>query len=104
MQQHADLARLCSNAAIPLALLAQRTGTTTANTGTIHHTQAPIGFSALFMREQLLVSRATERPIGLESQVLARKAARFPRRTHLGRRIARGGSCVRGRRRESRSE
>lgn len=37
MQQHADLARLCSGVAIPLALLAQRTGTTTANAGSIHH-------------------------------------------------------------------
>jgi len=74
MQQHADLARLCCGVAIPLALLAQRTGTTTANAGSIHHAQAPIGFSALFMRDQLLGSLATQRPIGLESKVLSREA------------------------------
>ena len=37
MQQHADLAGLCGGVAIPLALLAQPTGTTTANAGSIHH-------------------------------------------------------------------
>ena len=71
MQEHANLARLCRRTAIPLTLLAERTGTATANAGTIHHTQAPIGFSAVFMRKQLLRSRATHCPIGLESKVLA---------------------------------
>ena len=71
MQQHAHLARLRRRAAIPLTLLAQRTGTATANAGAIHHAQATIGFSAVFMWEQLLLSRATQRPIGLESKVLA---------------------------------
>jgi hypothetical protein len=71
MQQDADLARLCRRTAIPLTLLAQPTGTATANAGTIHDAQAAIGFSAVFMRDQLLVSRATQRPVGLESKVLA---------------------------------
>ncbi len=78
MQQHAHLARLCSGAALPLALLAQWTGTATADAGSIHHAQAPIGFSALFMWDQLLVSGATQRPIRLERKVLAREAASFP--------------------------
>jgi len=74
MEEDTDLARLCCSSAIPLALLAQWTGTTTANAGSIHHAQAPIGFSALFMRDQLLGSLATQRPIGLESKVLSREA------------------------------
>lgn len=47
MQQNARLARLCRRYAMPLTLLAQRIGTTTANTGTIHHAQAAIGLSAM---------------------------------------------------------
>ncbi len=78
MQEDAHLARLLGGAALPLTLLAQRTGTTTADAGSIHHAQAPIGFSALFVRDQLLVSGAPQRPIGLESKILARKAACFP--------------------------
>ena len=94
MQEHAHLARLRSRAAIPLALLAQRTGTTTADAGSIHDAQASIGFSALLMREQLLVSRAPQRPIGLESKVLAREATSFPGQAYLRRSIARGESCA----------
>ena len=71
MQEHAHLARLLGGGAIPLTLLAQRARATTADAGSIHDTQAPIGFSALFMREQLLVSGALQRPIRLESEVLA---------------------------------
>ncbi|MGH9830386.1 MAG: hypothetical protein ACREDR_44840, partial [Blastocatellia bacterium] len=78
MQQHADLARLCGGVAVPLTLFAERTGTTTANTGSIHDTQASIGFSALFMRDQLLSSRTPQRPIRLKSKILAREAASFP--------------------------
>ena len=92
VQQHADLARLLGGAALPLALLAQRTGTTTADAGSIHDAQASIGFSALLMRDQLLGSRAPQRPIGLESKVLAREATSFPGQAHLRRSIARGGS------------
>jgi hypothetical protein len=61
MQEHTHLARLRGSAAIPLALLAQGTGTTTADAGCIHHTQAPIGFSASLMGGKLLVSGATQR-------------------------------------------
>ena len=78
MQQHAHLAWLCRRTAIPLTLLAQGTGTTTANAGAIHHAQTAIGFSALLMREQLLVGGATQRPIGSENKVLAREPPSFP--------------------------
>jgi hypothetical protein len=78
MQQHADLAWFCCGVALPLTLLTQRTGTTTANAGSIHHAQAAIDFSALFMRDQLLVSGTPLCPIGLESKVLTRKAACLP--------------------------
>jgi len=71
MQEHADLARLRGFAALPLALLTQRTGTATADTGSIHNAQAPVSFSALLMSEKLLISRTPQRPIGLESKVLA---------------------------------
>jgi hypothetical protein len=56
MQQHAHLARLCGGIALPLTLLAQGTGTATADTSPIHHAQAPVGFSALLMGDQLLVN------------------------------------------------
>src|SRR5450755_2631618 len=46
MEQDAHLARLLRGAALPLALLAHRAGTTTADAGSIHHAQASIGFSA----------------------------------------------------------
>lgn len=78
MQQHTDLARLGRRGAVPLTPLAQRTGTTPADASSIHHAQAPVGFSAVFMGEQLLVSGTAQCPIGLESKVLTREAARFP--------------------------
>ena len=80
MEQDAHLARLARFAPLPLALLAQRAGAATANAGGIHHAQASISFSAVFVRNQLLVSRAPKRPIELASKVLAGKAACFPRR------------------------
>ena len=95
MQQDAHLARLRGGAAIPLTLLAQRTGSTAAKTGPVHDAQAAIGFSAVFMRDQLLVGRATQCSIGLESKVLAREATRFPGQAHLRESIARGRGDVR---------
>jgi hypothetical protein len=71
MQQDTDLARLYRRPPIPLALLAQWTGTATANAGPIHHTQGSVSFSALLMRGKFLVSRATYCPIGLQNKVLA---------------------------------
>ena len=49
MQEDAHLAWLRGVVAIPLALVAQRTRTATANAGSVHHTQAPIGFPAPLM-------------------------------------------------------
>jgi len=74
MQQPTSLAWFLGGAALPLALRAQRTGAATADAGPIHDAQAAIGFSAVFMREKLLVSGALQRPIRLESEVLAREA------------------------------
>jgi hypothetical protein len=54
-----------------LALLAQEAGTTPANAGTIHNAQAPVSFSAGFMRCQLLVGRTAEGAIGLEGKILS---------------------------------
>jgi integrase len=92
VEQHTHLARFTSGFAIPLTLLAQGTGTTTADTGPIHDAQAPVDFSALLMREKLLVSGATQRPIRLERKVLAADSASFPGQAHVRGRIARGGS------------
>lgn len=78
MQEHADLTRLLGGVALPLALLPFRTGTTAADAGSIHDAQAPVSFSALFMRGQFLVCRAPKRSIGLESKVLACEATGLP--------------------------
>jgi hypothetical protein len=89
MQEYADLARLLGGTALPLALLPFRTGTTIVDTGSIHDAQAPVSFSALLMRGQLLVCRAPKRSIGLERKVLAREATGLPCGTHFWRGIAR---------------
>ncbi len=78
MQEHAHLARLPCGATIPLALLTQRAGAATANAGRIHHAQAPVSFWTPLMGMKLLVSWTAKRPIGLESEILAREATRFP--------------------------
>lgn len=52
MQEHTHLTRLGGGAAIPLTLLAQGTGTATADTGGIDHAQAAIGFPALLVCHQ----------------------------------------------------
>ena len=108
MEQDAHLARLARFAPLPLALLAQRAGAATANAGSIHHAQASISFSAVFVRNQLLVSRAPKRPIELASKVLAGKAACFPGgsggRWTIPRRRSGGGrtsGCLRASRWES---
>ncbi len=80
MEQHADLARLCCGVAIPLTLLAQRTGAATANAGGIDHTQTAIGFSTPLMGRKRLPCWTPQRPIGLERKILPREAACFPRR------------------------
>lgn len=91
MEEHTDLAWFGCGVSTPLALLAQRTGTATANAGTIDHAQAPIGFSAVLMWEERAPSRATQRPIRLEGKVGPSKATSFPGRRDGRRSIPRGG-------------
>jgi hypothetical protein len=71
MQQDAHLARLFGSAAIPLTLVAQGTGTATADAGCIHHAQAPIGFSTLLVGTKLLACWTAKRAIRLEGKVLS---------------------------------
>jgi hypothetical protein len=78
MQQDTDLARLFGSAALPLALVAQWTGTTTVNAGSIHHAQASTRLSTLFMGMKLLVRWTVERPVWLEREALAREATSLP--------------------------
>src|SRR5690349_17931090 len=65
MEQDTHLTRFGRGASVPLALLAQRTRTTVTNAGPIYHAQAPIGFSAVFMRQECAPSRTPQGPIGL---------------------------------------
>lgn len=71
MEHETDLARLVGGAALPLALGAQPTRTARVEAGPIDDAQAAIGFSALFMGDKQLVSRASQRPIRLEREGLA---------------------------------
>jgi hypothetical protein len=82
MEQHTHLARLFGRSALPLTLLTERTGAATVNTGSIHNTQASVGFSALLMRGQFLVSWAAKRSIRLESKILGSEATSLPCGTH----------------------
>ncbi|GEM_PF-2399744 len=77
MQQDTDLARLVGRAALPLALLAQRTGTAASDAGRIDDAQAVIGFSASFMREQMVVSRTPDRASGGSHRPVAVKENRM---------------------------
>src|SRR5258708_7177465 len=77
MQQDAHLARLFGSAAIPLTLVAQGTGTATADAGCIHHAQASIGFSAPLMDTKRLASRTAQRPLWLGEKILSSETARF---------------------------
>lgn len=94
LQEQADLARLRGVAAQPLALLPFRTGTTTADAGSLHDAQAPVNFSVVFMRGQFLIYRAPKRSIGLESKILTREATGLPCRPYFWRSIAGGRSEV----------
>lgn len=69
MQEDTHLARFARFAAIPLALLAERTGAATANAGGIHHAQAPIGFSTSLLESQRTACWTPQRPIRLERKV-----------------------------------
>jgi len=84
MEQHAHLPRFLRGAPLPLAVVAQRAGATTADAGCIHHTQASIGFSALLVRHKRLMSRTAQGPIRLEGEVLPGEAASFPGCSNCG--------------------
>jgi hypothetical protein len=92
-------------------LLAQRAGAATANAGGIHDPQASISFSAVFVRNQLLVSQAPKRPIELASPRPGRKSGLLSEagsggRWTIPRRRSGGGrtsGCLRASRWESRS-
>lgn len=104
MEQHADLARLLRGLPLPLTLLAERTGPTTADAGSIRHAQAAIGFSALLLDTKLLLGWTPKRPVWLECEIAARETTRFPSRAYLRRSIARDRSRVWRRRGKSRSK
>lgn len=80
MQQDTHLARLFGRTAIPLALLAERAGTATANAGCIQHTQAAIGFSTLLLGTKLLPCWTAQRSVGPEGKVGSGESPRFPER------------------------
>jgi hypothetical protein len=71
MQEDAHLARLCRRPAIPLTLLAQLAGTTTANAGTIPYAQASIDFATLLLDTKLLAGWTMECPIWLDREIVA---------------------------------
>lgn len=91
MKQDAHLAWFGCGASTPLALLAQRTRTATANTRSIDHAQAPIGFSTVFVRQECAPSRATQAPIRLEGKVGSGETASIPGGRGGRRSIPRGG-------------
>ncbi len=88
MKQDAHLARFRRCTAVPLALLTQRTRAAGPNTGPIDHTQALISFSATFMRQERVPSRAAQRPIWLEGKVSSCEVVSFPGRGGGGWRIS----------------
>lgn len=77
-QQHAHLAGLGGGSALPLALLAQQAGATTADARPIDHAQATISFSATLVREERLAGRTAQGAIRLEGKGLPGEAAAFP--------------------------
>ncbi len=78
MKQDAHLARFGRGAPVPLALLTQRTRTATANAGPIDHAQAPISFSAVFMRQERAPCRTPQGSIRLEGKIGSSEAVSFP--------------------------
>src|SRR6266536_2987838 len=75
VEQHADLARLFGGTALPLTLLAERTGAATADAGRIHHPRASIGFPTPLVDRERMPYRAAQRPIWLQGKLATREAA-----------------------------
>lgn len=92
MEQHAYLARLPGGAALPLTLLTQQTGATTADAGRIDNTQTSIGLAASLMSRKQLPCWTAKRPIRLERKLLAREATCLPGSGRSGWTIPRCGS------------
>src|SRR6266496_1371838 len=88
MQEHTHLTRLRGCIAQPLTLLAQGAGTATTDTGSVDHTQAPIGFPTPLVSGQLLPGGTAQRAIWLKGKVATREATRLPGRGDLGGSIA----------------
>ena len=63
---------------MPLARLSQRAAATIENSGTVEDAQTAISEALLLGGAQRLARRTGQRPIGLESEILAREATRFP--------------------------
>jgi len=78
MEQETDPARLRGGFPVPLTLHAQRAAATIDDPGAVEHTQAAIGFAALFSGVQRLASRTVQHSVGLEGEVLPRAPPRFP--------------------------
>jgi hypothetical protein len=91
MEQHTHLARLRGRAAIPLALLTQRTRAAVANAGRIHHAQTAIGLAPPLLGVKRLSCWTQERPIRLQRKVGSGEAPRFPGGGAGGWSIPRGG-------------
>lgn len=104
MQEYAHLAGLVRFAPVPLALLAQGAGATPADAGSVDHAQAAIDFLTLLLHTKLLVGWTAQRPVGLEREIVAREATRFPCGPHLWRSIPGGWSRVWEGRGKSRSK
>src|SRR5690348_7857188 len=85
MKQAADLARFARLAPAPLALFAQGTRATIANTGRIDDSQTAITFSPSLMGDQDVARWTPQRPIRLKGKVGSSEAASLPGR--------RGGRC-----------
>lgn len=78
MEQDAHLARFGRGPAVPLALFTQGARTTVANAGRRDDPQAAITLAAVFMWNQHLACRTSQRPIGLKRNVGAGEAAHVP--------------------------
>src|SRR5262245_25865959 len=78
VQPDTHLPRLCSGVSIPLALLAQLTGTTVAKAGCIHQPQAPISLWPPLLENECPSCWTAQCSIRLEWNILPGEATCFP--------------------------
>jgi hypothetical protein len=88
MEEGTDSTRFRCRLPVPLTLLAHRATATIANSGTVKHAQAPIGFPALLSRAQRFARRTGQSSVGLEGEVLAREPTGFPGQGNRRRAVA----------------